>query len=192
MLDNCREGADLQTRTQQPKKLPVTGQRTDKLRLTAGEGFTLLTSMTLMLKTLQCAQRQAQHQPNLWKGTHIAAAFMVASAKTVETCLTQQHVCRRREISGGAQQRLVHKQNSWSSAASILMGKTGASWACIWMAHNAQWSGAVGRLKPRFRFFMAASEPAMLSFILSVAVAVAALARAAAVLAPNLQARRDI
>ena len=97
-----------------PKKLPVTGQRTDKLRLTAGEGFTLLTSMTLMLKTLQCAQRQAQHQPNLWKGTHIAAAFMVSSAKTVETCLTQQHVCRRREISGGAQQRLVHKQNSWS------------------------------------------------------------------------------
>ena len=47
-------------------------------------------------------------------------------------------------------------------------------------------------MKPRFRFFMAASEPAMLSFILSVAVAVAALARAAAVLAPNLQARRDI
>ena len=35
---------------------------------------------------------------------------------------------------------------------------------------------------------MAASEPAMLSFILSVAVAVAALARAAAVLAPNLHA----
>ena len=68
----------------------------------------------------------------------------------------------------------------------------GSSWACVEKAHNTQWSGAVGRLKPRFRFFMAASEPAMLSFILSVAVAVAALARAAAVLAPNLHTWRGI
>lgn len=42
-------------------------------------------------------------------------------------------------------------------------------------------------MKPRFRFFRLASEPAIPSFMRSVAVAVAALALWAAELAPNLQ-----
>ncbi len=43
------------------------------------------------------------------------------------------------------------------------------------------------RLKPRLRRFMAARPPAMPSFTRSLAVAVAAVARAAASLAPNLR-----
>ena len=48
-----------------------------------------------------------------------------------------------------------------------------------------------GLLKPKFKRFMAAKLPAIPSFIRSVAVAVAALARAAASLAPNLH-KQDV
>ena len=47
------------------------------------------------------------------------------------------------------------------------------------------------RLKPRLRRFMAARPPAMPSFTRSLAVAVAAVARAAASLAPNLQRHKE-
>lgn len=48
------------------------------------------------------------------------------------------------------------------------------------------------RLKPRLRRFMAARPPAMPSFTRSLAVAVAAVARAAASLAPNLHRHKEL